>query len=204
MRWQLAAILTTHMSWLKSFPVLKAALDLADNTLARIEFWFNSYLTCMSGVLSAVKGCYRKHLWHFSPLARSWFHTTAVSHPYQVTPTGFLPTHGGDALTTEQVQWEGEVFHIKTFRQHKPAQEIGKKPQQPTFASLAPLVGAQIWEHSAATTLILLQCPELGLWSFFKPSHQHPFLFWFSCPSLQHGSCSPARAGQWHRQGLCV
>lgn len=35
---QLATILTTHISWLKSSPALKAALDLAANAFARAEF----------------------------------------------------------------------------------------------------------------------------------------------------------------------
>lgn len=114
-------------------------------------------------VSSAVTGCYRKRLWHISPLARRWFHTTALCHLYSVVPTGLShqtsPGLAGgqaphyprrDALTTEQVQGEGAVSHIKGFKQHKQAQapmeqcrftpakaEIGlenktKQPKNPT------------------------------------------------------------------------
>lgn len=148
--------------------------------------------------MSPIKRCCRKDLQPLSPLARSRFHTRAVPHPYQVTPMGFLPAHGDDALTMEQVQLDGAVLHIKTFRQHKPAQEIGKKPQQPTLHLL--------WEpksgNTVATTLIPPQCPEWGLCSFFKPPHQHPFLFWFNVlPCSTGAEPSPSRAVIfWHRE----
>lgn len=96
--------------------------------------------------MSPIKRCCRKDLQPLSPLARSRFHTRAVPHPYQVTPMGFLPAHGGDALTMEQVQLDGAVLHIKTFRQHKLAQEIGKKPQQPTLHLS--------WELKSGNTLL--------------------------------------------------
>lgn len=60
-------------------------------------------------------------------------------------------SHRSDALTMEQVQWDGAVFHIKTSRQHKPAQEIGKKPQQHN----PPLSVLHLsWEPKSGNTLL--------------------------------------------------
>lgn len=63
-------------------------------------------------------------------------------------------------------------------------------------------MGAQIWEHSVDTTLIPPQCPEWGLCSFFKPPHQHLFLFWFNVlPCSTGAEPSPSRAVIfWHRE----